>query len=204
MAYIKEIFDVQTFDQAKHVVLTSDPNDPKKFERETNFLIDTIIDEKLIDENSTVLDFGCGMGRISRELVHKIRCNVIGVDISESMLTFAKLYVASLNKFTSLLEYNQKETIDLCISAFVLQHVENPEDEIKNIHNVLKPNGHLVLLNEKTRYVPSDVNQLDNGIIWKDDNFNVFHECEKYFERIKSISYMGKPNQEIIFYRKSL
>lgn len=203
MTYIKEIFDVQTFDQAKHVVLTSDPNNPKKFENETNFLVDTIINENLISENSTVLDFGCGMGRVSRDLIQKIKCKIIGVDISESMLTFARLYVASLNKFIPTFKYTDKETIDLCLSAFVLQHVENPEDEIKNIHNVLKPNGYFVLLNETTRYVPSDVDRSNNGIIWKDDNFNVFHECEKYFQRIKSVSYMGKENQEIIFYKKT-
>jgi ubiquinone/menaquinone biosynthesis C-methylase UbiE len=202
MTYIKEIFDVQTFDQARHVVLTSDPNNPNKFEEETNFLVKTIVNENLIDENSTVLDFGCGMGRVSKELIQKIKCKVIGVDISESMLIFAKLYVASINKFVPTFKYNQKETIDLCISAFVLQHVENPKKEIKNIYDVLKLNGYFILVNEKTRYVPSDINPSDNGIIWKDDNFDIFSECEKYFQKIKTVSYMNKKNQEIIFYRK--
>jgi hypothetical protein len=73
MPYIKEVFDVTTFEHAKHVVLTSDPDNPMKFENETNFLIDTIAEQMKtkMDESSIVLDFGCGMGRVSKKLIER-------------------------------------------------------------------------------------------------------------------------------------
>ena len=67
MPYIKQVFDVTTFDQAKNVVLTYSDKDPEKFERETNFLVDAIQKNIDLDESKTVLDFGCGMGRVSKE-----------------------------------------------------------------------------------------------------------------------------------------
>ena len=69
MRYIKEVFDVASLEYAKHVVLTSDPANPQKFEKETNFLINAISDQSIITSESTVLDFGCGMGCVSKEII---------------------------------------------------------------------------------------------------------------------------------------
>ena len=44
----------------------------------------------LIPENSTVLDAGCGTGRLSLLLKEKKNCKVVGVDLSMRMIEFAK------------------------------------------------------------------------------------------------------------------
>lgn len=200
MRYVKEVFDPLTFDQAKHVVLTSDPANPNKFEQETNFLISVLADEKLVNDQSVVLDFGCGMGRISKGLVNKFDCNVVGVDISDRMKTFAMLYVANPKKFKTLSTIDPN-TFDVCLSVLALQHAENPKQEIEKIANGVKDGGVFILLNENKRLVPSDVDK-DGYVIWNDDFFDVFAETEKYFTKIKSIPY--KPNTElsINIYRK--
>lgn len=202
MPYIKEVFDVLTFEQAKHVVLTSDPKNPKKFENETNFLVDTIAEQEFIslNDDSIVLDFGCGMGRIARELINRFKCKVIGVDISPSMLQFAKLYTANLNKFQGTHEYSTSESIDVALSVLALQHAENPQKEIDNIFNVLKPGGIFLLLNEKQRFVPSDIDA-QRYVVWMDDGFDVFKYIESKMTKVHSVPYIGGEHN-IIFYRK--
>lgn len=202
MPYIKEVFDVTTFEHAKHVVLTSDPDNPMKFENETNFLIDTIAEQNIILKDSVVLDFGCGMGRVSKKLIEKFDCNVIGVDISNTMLTFANIYISKPKKFKPLNSYNMANTIDVAISTFVLQHVENPKTEIDIIYNNLKVGGYLILVNENKRYVPSDVDS-NRYIVWNDDGFDVFGELDSRLNRINSVKYMST-DTDIIFYRKEV
>lgn len=201
MPYIKEVFDVTTFEQAKHVVLTSDPNDPKKFENETNFLIDTIAEHlNELNSDSVVLDFGCGMGRISRELINRFNCKVIGLDISASMLTFAKLYTANIKKFEGTHSYTTPESVDFAISILALQHSEDPKKEIDNIVSVLKPGGYFILLNEKQRFVPSDVDS-QSYIVWKDDGFDIFNYASSLLQEKKRVQYMNS-ELDVIFYRK--
>ena len=202
MKYIKEVFDAVTLEQAKNVVLTDDPNNPNKFEQETKCFIDIINDQNIITPESVVLDFGCGMGRVSRELVKQFNCNVTGVDISVKMLNFAKSYVDNPAKFTPLIRHTTLNSIDVCISTFVLQHTENPKREIENIFNVVKPNGYFILLNEQHRFVPGDIDS-NNYVVWKDDKFNIFEEVESKFKKIKSIPYMNT-GKNVIVYRKEI
>lgn len=197
--YIKEVFDVTTFDHAKHVVLTMDPNDNAKFERETNFLVNAVKD--IIKPEHTILDFGCGMGRVSKALIHNCVCNIIGVDISESMRIFARIYISNPSLFIDKPEHTEENSVDGALSVFVLQHTEDPAKEIKNIAKVVKPDGYFILLNEYERLVPSGVTR-DNFIIWNDDKFDVFTEVEKYMTKEKEIPYLNT-GKKIIIYRNN-
>lgn len=201
MRYIKEAFDVTTFAQAKNVVLSDDPNDPKKFDRETDYLVDTIKQHIEINEDSNVLDFGCGMGRVSKKLIDTFNCNVTGVDISDSMLTFARLYTANIKKFFASKECPQPNTMDVCLAILVLQHTENPKQEIHKICDSLKHGGYLVLVNELHRLIPGGI---ENGFIkWADDNFDVFGEIETRLTKVTSVKYINNDKVNIVFYRKN-
>lgn len=200
MPYIKEVFDVVTFEQAKHVVLTSDANNPDKFVNETNFLIQAIAEQEVINETSVVLDFGCGMGRVSKGLIDKFGCKVIGLDISPSMLMFAKLYTANINKFEGTHQYDTPNSVDVAMSILALQHSEDPEKEIDNIISVLKLGGTFILLNEATRYVPSDIDS-NRYVVWKDDGFNIFSYLESKLTKVREVPYISGKH-DVIFYRK--
>jgi 2-polyprenyl-3-methyl-5-hydroxy-6-metoxy-1,4-benzoquinol methylase len=200
MRYIKEAFDVNTITQAMNVVLSFEADKPEKFHKETTFLVDTIQNENLITSESTVLDFGCGMGRISKELVKTFDCTVLGFDISDSMKTFATLYVSNPRKFKTIAEMPADNSVDVCLAVFVLQHVEHPKQEIEKIVNTLKPYGYLVLVNEDNRFIPSGVDS--NGfVIWDNDKFNVFDEIEKHLTKVKETPYIN-PEKNIVIYRK--
>jgi SAM-dependent methyltransferase len=202
MPYIKQCFDVTSFDQAKHVVLSNDPNNPNKFEQETKFLVDAISNFMLLNDSMVVLDFGCGMGRVSKELINRFNCKVIGLDISPSMLMFAKLYTANPNKFYATHNYDLPCSVDFALSILALQHAENAQREIDNIVNVLKPYGVFVLLNEPERWIPMNIDN-KGFIVWEDDKFNVHQYCESKLTKIGSVPYIDN-KKEIVFYRKSV
>jgi SAM-dependent methyltransferase len=202
MPYIKECFDVVTFEQAKHVVLSNEPDKPDKFEKETRYLVDTISKQEFIklDDNSVVLDFGCGMGRVSKEVITQFNCKVIGLDISPSMLMFAKLYTANMDKFTGTHNYSVPESIDVALSILALQHAENAQREVDNIINTLKPNGVFILLNEPGRWIPMGVDH-QGIIIWEDDGFKVSEYIGSKLKLVNSVQYIDK-KLDILFYRK--
>ena len=200
MTYIQAVFDVNTLDQAKNVVLTDDPTDLEKFDNETKFLVNAVAQKDIINSKSIVLDFGCGMGRVSKSLIDKFDCNVIGVDISLSMMRLADTYVGKPDRFQTMRNYNVPNSIDVCISSFVLQHVENPRADIERICNNLKSGGYLVLVNEHTRFVPAEIDH-NKYVIWKDDGFDVFGEIGSRLSRISSVQYMDSPI-DIVFYKK--
>ena len=201
MRYVKETFDVYNIEQAKHVVLTSDPKNPNKFQEETDYFINIFRNSGYISSNSKVLDFGCGMGRISKELINTFNCDVIGVDISDSMLRFADLYVSNPKKFKGVKSYTEPESINIAFCILVLQHAEDPQKEIDNLYDVIVPNGYLVLVNENKRLVPSDVDK--NGyVIWYDDRFDVQGAIHKKFKQIESRRYLNT-DIEILLFQKT-
>src|SRR3989344_8038768 len=107
MTYIHEVFLPQTLEAAKHVALTSAPQDPQKFERETQFLVDFLRAQGLVSADTRVLDFGCGMGRVAKALIQQNGCSEEGTDVSPAMRHFAEGDVAS-PKVRGSQEVNQK------------------------------------------------------------------------------------------------
>jgi len=200
MTYLKEAFNPVTFEHAKNIVLTPDSQNSNKFEQETEFLIDVIQHQNLITSNSMVLDFGCGMGRVSKELINRLNCDVVGVDISERMRIFASLYITNPKKFqtSDIIETN---LFDMCLSILVLQHSENPELEIRKIYDGLKENGILVLVNEKHRLIPVGVDP-QGYVIWYDDGVDVFDIVERYFTKLTEVPYKSNNKINITFYKK--
>jgi SAM-dependent methyltransferase len=199
MTYLKEAFDPTDLDHAKDIVLSPDPTNPEKFEEETAFLVDFIKGHNLINADSRVLDFGCGMGRISKRLIDTFQCRVVGTDISWRMLSLAQHYVDN-EKFEAKLAHDAAD-IDLIIASLVLQHVENPEEEINRLYAVLKPGGHVVLLDDGKRFVPSGVDTA-NYVVWKDDGVSIKDIMGGYFENMGYFAYCNRSDTPLSIWRK--
>jgi 2-polyprenyl-3-methyl-5-hydroxy-6-metoxy-1,4-benzoquinol methylase len=132
--YDPEVFAVGTdLQEAKNIILTEEGTGyypDERWERETPYLTDLITEKCGITERTTVLDYGCGIGRLAKTLIDRTGCFVVGTDISYDMLALAVRYVAS-PRFVATppnaldLFYQ----FDVAISVWVLQHVINLKEE---------------------------------------------------------------------------
>lgn len=108
--------------------------------------------EKLnLKNNDKILDFGCGVGRISKQLL-KMNFNVVCADVSEKMLEFAQIYIG--NNYQNNIEYFLTDGFgcgqipssycDAAISHITFQHmtsIDMIQKNMNDINRVLKSNG---------------------------------------------------------------
>ncbi len=200
MTYLKEAFDAATLKQAKDTALSPDPTRPDKFKEETDYLVGVIEVQGIASPEALMLDFGCGMGRVAKKLIDTFGCRVVGTDTSKAMLGFAREYVAS-EQFEAYASYEGRETIDLAIAAFVLQHAEHPTKEIAAIHAVLKPTGYLVLLDDGKRFVPSGVDA-QGFVVWQDDGIVVEKLIEEKFLLVSRFPYPNRHDLPLSIWKK--
>lgn len=198
MRYRDEIFYPQTLAAAKDIVLSPDPLDPQKFEQETRYLITFLKEQDLIRGDAHVLDFGCGMGRLSKALIDTLGCRVTGVDLSENMLYFAKRYVDN-PRF--MVQRTPEGIFDVALAVLVLQHVEHPEREIACLARSLAVGGKLVVVNEAKRFVPSDIDA-DGYVIWHDDGIDIFELLKKEFDLSGAFPYYKRNDTPLTVWSK--
>jgi 2-polyprenyl-3-methyl-5-hydroxy-6-metoxy-1,4-benzoquinol methylase len=108
-----------------------------------------------VGKGSNVLDFGCGVGRWSRELARR-GARVTGVDFSATMLTEAKrrTEVSGLGDCCRFIQADVTElkldrAFDLILGVTVLQHVLSDDQLARTIALLarhLRPGGRLVLV----------------------------------------------------------
>ena len=102
-----------------------------------------------IGPTATVVDIGCGVGRLTRPLAARA-ARVYGVDVSSAMLALARRFNADLGNVTWLhgdglgLSMLDDASVDFCFSHVVFQHVPDPAitlDYVREIGRVLRPGG---------------------------------------------------------------
>ncbi len=164
--YSPAIFNVGTMDQAKRIILTQEDalTTDQRWKRETPYLVSLIEQSIPLDDTSVVLDYGCGIGRMSKALIERFNCRVIGVDISRSMRALAADYVGS-DRFLAC----APEALgwlgvrfDAALTVWVLQHCYAPQDDIERIKSAL--DGPLFVVNDRQRIVPTrEVTWINDG-----------------------------------------
>ncbi|MEH7546575.1 MULTISPECIES: class I SAM-dependent methyltransferase [Bacillaceae] len=126
-------------------------------------LTQDILSKEKINDQSVILDAGCGTGQTAAYLYQNYRANVIGLEINPIMVEKAKDRFEKLQFPISLIKGSIEEipfadhTFDFILSESVLAFVNKPK-ALKEFYRVLKKGGRLIA-NEMTINRP--VNQLE-------------------------------------------
>lgn len=110
-----------------------------------------IMVEKYISRDDKILDLGCGAGRTTINLFKYGFQNIIGLDISDKFIEFAKKYckknalnISFVNADASNLSFNDSEFDAVIFSYNGLMCIpgkKNRDNVLKEVYRVLKPNG---------------------------------------------------------------
>ena len=155
--YVRSMFNniAPTYDKLNHILsLNIDKIWRKKAVKRICKHIKDSETQRLRDSETQVLDVACGTADSTIALAKAGVPRVTGVDISEGMLEVGekKIEELNLNSVISLkvedcenLSFNDN-TFDAAFIAFGIRNFEDKKKGLKELHRVLKPNGHLLIL----------------------------------------------------------
>jgi len=168
--YWPGIFEAKDLANAKEIALTPEegmsPDD--RWRIETGFLIDHIAGRLQIGPANRVIDFGCGAGRMSRALIERYGCSVVGIDISQGMREQAVVYVDS-PRFTVVTPEAFDAMVadgfsaDFGLACWALQHAMHPAVQIARIANALGADAPFLLVNSLLRLIPTNLGWRSDG-----------------------------------------
>lgn len=158
----------------------------ERWEKETP-LFAAAINKLLKGNDVSVLDYGCGVGRLAKGLLDiNSAITVIGVDDSANQLSLAEKYI-NTNRFIPMFPHELDQKVDLAYCVYVLQHVPAIElrTAIQRLFNFLKDDGILVYCSSDYRMAI----RFDQGGFF-DDRFlgvNIREEIGRYFTEVSDL-----------------
>jgi autotransporter strand-loop-strand O-heptosyltransferase len=167
--YNSAVFDVANLDDARRIILTPEGGltTQERWETETPYLTGLVAENLKLTAGSVVVDYGCGVGRLAKELIARCGCRVVGVDISADMRSLAERYVGS-DRFSTCapegLDIFGEAFADAALAVWVLQHCPRVERDLERIRLSLKINGRLVVVNENHRCLPTTHGWMSDGL----------------------------------------
>jgi 2-polyprenyl-3-methyl-5-hydroxy-6-metoxy-1,4-benzoquinol methylase len=190
LTYHPAIFDVRNIEQARQIILTSEggTGTEERWRTETPYIADLIREATDITADSILIDYGCGIGRLAKELIARHGCRVVGVDISASMRALAIEYVQSDRFFACAPEMLGALALrgfvaDMALCIWVLQHCLHPGEDVDRIGNALRPGADVFVLNCLHRAVPT------KEAAWVHDGIDIRAVLSGRFSVVKE----GKP-----------
>lgn len=129
--------------------------------------------------NASVLDMACGVGYGSFMISNSGAKEVLGIDISDEAILFAKNNYQNTNLDFQLLDLSDVPKLgrrfDLVISFETIEHLPNPERLVEVANVVLNPGGRFVCS------TPNKAKYSGSGI------FNPYHVSELFYQDFQSL-----------------
>jgi len=109
-----------------------------------------IIDSIQFNGNESILDVGCGDGKISAELANQVpKGSVIGTDVSTSMIKQAQQdysYIENLSfQCVDATEISFKDQFDYVLSFATFHWIQDQQKALNNIYEALKSGGKTII-----------------------------------------------------------
>lgn len=185
--YNPEFFEPKSYEDARNIVLMyHEMSAEDRWESETNWTRDLLIAMRSLNENSVVLDWGTGVGRIAKMLIETFNCKVVGVDINKKMLDYAIQNVNS-DKF-SVMTYDEflrtSPTAEYthATATWVLQHSNTSQYDIALIQKALKDQGKMFVIDMLWKCIPKVVDgESPSATNFYDDKVNNKDELARWF-----------------------
>lgn len=187
------LFKPKDFNHGKNAVV-GDCNGfsmQERYEKETPVFANQILTYLSKIENPQILDYGCGVGRLSKEILEQNpKAFVYGVDASDDMIALSTENLKGIDNclFTrpeEIVDYEQN--FDLVYLIYVLQHVPAIEirDILSRIHYKLKDDGVFIYCSSDYRMAI----RFDQGGFF-DDRFlgvDLREEISRFFEEVEPL-----------------
>lgn len=125
----------------------------QRWQRYVHQTVSRAVEALRIAGPARVLDVGCGTGEFER-LAHQRfpEARLVGVDVTPDMLAVARGKFYDDAQMTFLLAQAgddlpfASESFDAVVSCSMLHHVQQPEQLLRESARVLRPGGHLVIV----------------------------------------------------------
>ncbi|MCL2441304.1 MAG: class I SAM-dependent methyltransferase [Treponema sp.] len=152
-------------------------------------------DIKKIASECNVLDVGCGLGFLTKEIANYVK-NIIGIDASSRSIEYAKRDFANNIEFCnlSILDFQKENSnlqFNICIANMVFHNISNLEENINAISKLLVKNGYLIFSiphpafwYSTRKYIKSDIFEYD-----KEEEYEVPFKIQGHAEHPYRISY---------------
>lgn len=145
-----------------------------------------------IKENSTVLEFGPGNGRMTNYLITEKKCQVSIVEFDEELYNFVMQFatdgfLGNIEEY-KWVEYFKNTSFDYIVFADVLEHLVDPIMALKAAKTVLNPDGQILISFPNLAHNSALIGLFNNQLEWKefgllDHTHNTFY-TQAGFEKV--------------------
>jgi 2-polyprenyl-3-methyl-5-hydroxy-6-metoxy-1,4-benzoquinol methylase len=120
--------------------------DPKKLPYDSIDRLSTI----LVPTKSKLLELGAATGFMSQYFTEKLKCEVYAVELDPEAAKLAEahtkeVYVGDLDHNKIWRVIKKTSPFDVVFASAIIEHLKEPAQVLAHIHEVLKPNGVLIM-----------------------------------------------------------